>query len=162
MQQQFVVPQFIDVENKIFGPISVRQFLILLTGGILIFIVYNFASFILFVILTLLIGGLSIVFAFVEVKGQKFHVFVLNLFQYAKKERMRIWDKRYTDSELNFLRKQYTHQEIEQERERKQAKKSRIRDLSLVVNTGGYYEKEEAIKDPAGQFGEDEFNQTSS
>jgi hypothetical protein len=28
--QQFVVPQFIDVEDKIIGPISVRQFLTLM------------------------------------------------------------------------------------------------------------------------------------
>ena len=27
---RFVVPQFIDVEDKIFGPVTVRQFLILL------------------------------------------------------------------------------------------------------------------------------------
>lgn len=140
MDQQFVVPQFIDVENKIFGPVSVRQFIILLVGGILIFLAYSFADFVLFIILTLLIGGTSLMFAFVKIKGQKFHIFILNLFQYIKKDRMRIWDKRYTKDELEFLRKQYTHREIEQERERQQAKKSKIRDLSLVVNTGGYYE----------------------
>ena len=42
--QQFVVPQFIEVEDKILGPITVRQFLIMLIAGILIFIVYRFAD----------------------------------------------------------------------------------------------------------------------
>ncbi|KKS92044.1 MAG: hypothetical protein UV69_C0039G0006, partial [Parcubacteria group bacterium GW2011_GWE2_43_12] len=31
--QQFVVPQFIDVEDKIIGPITVRQFIIIMVGG---------------------------------------------------------------------------------------------------------------------------------
>ncbi|MFB6226088.1 MAG: PrgI family protein [Candidatus Paceibacteria bacterium] len=154
MDQQFVVPQYIDVENKIFGPISVRQFLILLTAAVLIFVIYQFLTFILFIIATLLVGGLAIVFAFVEIKGQKFHYFVLNLFQYAKKDKLRVWDKRYTQKELNYLRKRETGSAEKEKRHRKKAKRGRIRDLSLVVNTGGYYEGEKSLqksKNPATQ-----------
>ena len=34
--QQFTVPQFIDVEPKIIGPITTRQFLIFLAAGLML------------------------------------------------------------------------------------------------------------------------------
>ena len=46
--QQFVIPQFIDVEDKIIGPITVRQFIIMLAGGGLVFISYKLSDFTLF------------------------------------------------------------------------------------------------------------------
>ncbi len=43
--RQFTVPQFIDVEDKIIGPLTVRQFLIMLTGFAVIGVSYKFADF---------------------------------------------------------------------------------------------------------------------
>ncbi len=45
---QYVVPQFITVEDKILGPITVRQFLILLVDTGLMFIFYKIFDFSLF------------------------------------------------------------------------------------------------------------------
>ena len=42
MSQQFVVPQFLDVETKIIGPVTMRQFLILLTTLLIEFLIYRF------------------------------------------------------------------------------------------------------------------------
>ena len=38
--QQFTVPQFIDFEDKIIGPITTRQFLILMGGFVAIALCY--------------------------------------------------------------------------------------------------------------------------
>lgn len=35
---QFSVPQFIEVEDKIFGPLTLKQFLVLLFGGLVVFL----------------------------------------------------------------------------------------------------------------------------
>lgn len=143
MPQQFVVPQFIDVEDKIFGPITIRQFLILLVGGLLIFAAYRWGDFILFLVVLFVIGGLSIIFAFVKVNGQTFHYFLLNIIQTARKPGLRIWSKMHTKEELEYLRKEGIIEEAEMEAEKKRASGRHIRDLSLVVNTGGYYRPEE-------------------
>ena len=37
---QFQVPQFIDVENKIIGPLSLRQFLYLAGAGLISFMLF--------------------------------------------------------------------------------------------------------------------------
>lgn len=141
--QQFVVPQFIDVEDKIIGPVTVRQFLILLVAGLLVFIAYRLADFTLFIILLALIGGLAIVVAFVKINGQTFHYFLLNIIQTMKKPSQRLWNKKYTDKELNFLRSYAATPEAVEVAPRKEVERRHIRDLSLIVNTGGYYRGEE-------------------
>ena len=45
MQDKFVVPQFIENEARVFGPITVRQFLIILFAGFLIFVAYKLSDF---------------------------------------------------------------------------------------------------------------------
>jgi hypothetical protein len=39
---RFQVPQFIEVEDKIFGPLTVKQFIYLAGGAGLVFILYHF------------------------------------------------------------------------------------------------------------------------
>ena len=136
--QQFVVPQFIDVEDKIFGPVTTRQFLILLVAGGIIYVVYELADFALFILLTFFIGRFALILAFVKINGQPFHYFLLNLIQSLRRPPLRIWKQEYDTKTLNFLRKQ-TFEMPEVEERRKQPKREHIRDLSLLVNTGGYY-----------------------
>lgn len=143
MPQQFVVPQFIEVEDRIFGPITTRQFLILLGGGILIFLAYRFADFALFVTITAIVGAVSLIFAFVKINGQTFHYFLLNIIQTTRKPSLRVWRKEFTNKELNLLRKENAAEEVEAIIQKKTVRREHIRDLSLVVNTGGYYRAEE-------------------
>ena len=75
---QIVVPQFLDVEDKIIGPITVRQFIEMLVAGLLIFIFYKVFDFSLFLVASLAVGGATLVVAFVRVNGQPFHYFLLN------------------------------------------------------------------------------------
>lgn len=141
--QQFVVPQFIDVEDKIIGPITTRQFLILLTAGLIIFIAFRLADFALFIVILALVGGTSLIFAFYKPNGQVFHYFLLNIFQNLKRPSLRIWVKSYTNDELNYFRKQGTEEGEPIEPKRMPAKREHIRDLALIVNTGGYYRAED-------------------
>jgi len=141
--QQFTVPQFIDVEDKIFGPITIRQFLILLVGGIVCFIAYRYGDLAMFALTLAIIGGLSLTFAFVKVNGQSFHYFILNIVQTTRRPSLRAWNKTYENKELDFFRKRDMDIEIIEHVEKKKARREHIRDLSLVVNTGGYYKAEE-------------------
>ena len=140
---QFVVPQFIEVEDKIFGPITTRQFIILLATGLFLFIAYKVADFVLFMILLITIGGFSLVFAFVKVNGQTFHYFVLNVIQTVRRPSRRIWRRDYTKKQLKELRLANKVEIPEAIQSKKSISYNRIRDLSLIVNTGGYYKDEE-------------------
>lgn len=139
MPQQFVVPQFIDVEDKIFGPITTRQFLILLGACLTIFSAWKLADFALFIIITVFVGGGAVLFAFVKVNGQTFHYFALNIIGTLRRPSLRVWNKVFTKQELDYFRKRTYEQQAEEEHVRKQVKQQHIRDLALIVNTGGYY-----------------------
>ena len=78
MPEKFIVPQFIDKEDQILGPITVRQFLISLITVFIIFIasrILAFPYFLAFGIITLAIGG---TFGFMKINGQPFHIFFVN------------------------------------------------------------------------------------
>lgn len=80
--------------------------------------------------------------AFVKVNGQAFHYFLLNMIQTLRRPSRRVWHKTLSSKELNVLRK-YVPEEPEARPEVKPVKRERIQDLSLLVNTGGYYREED-------------------
>lgn len=143
--QQFVVPQFIDVEDKIFGPVTTRQFLILLVASGILFVCYSLFDLALFGVCLVFIGGGALVIAFARVNGQAFHYFLVNVLMTLRRPTLRVWRKDYPTEELNYLRKQHTEIVKEEVTPVKRAQRSHIRDLSLLVNTGGYFRPDDEI-----------------
>jgi len=141
--QQFVVPQFIDVEDKIIGPITTRQFIIMLAALLLDFAAYKLATFIFFIFLFFIITGAGIIISFAKINGQPFHYFLLNLFQTMRRPRLRVWFIPLINSELKASAASAppTPPEMKINKERPEA--SRLSDLALLVNTGGVYKPEE-------------------
>ncbi|MFA7653903.1 MAG: PrgI family protein [Candidatus Magasanikbacteria bacterium] len=139
---RFVIPQFIEVEDKIFGPVTTRQFVILLAAGLFLFIAFKLADTALFIFLLAVVGGFALVLAFVKINGQSFHFFILNIIQTLRRPSLRIWNKAYTNKELNELRQSVKVEVAEQAVLVPRLSYNRIRDLSLVVNTGGYYKND--------------------
>lgn len=137
--EQYTVPQFIDVEDKIFGPITTRQFIILLVGGLLVFLAFKLADTTLFIFFLAVVGGLSLILAFVKINGQSFHYFLLNIIQTVRRPSRRLWYKFYSKDELEDLRQSGPVEAPEAVAPITHLSYNRIRDLSLLVNTGGYY-----------------------
>jgi len=135
--QQFTVPQFIDVEDKIIGPITARQFIIFLIAAIIIGISYRLFDSALFSTIGIITFLLAVVFGFLKVNGRPFHFFLLNLIQTWRRPNIRVWNNRLAkvvDSEkiptLKFDSTKSAKEYYE---------KSRLAELSLVVDTEGEY-----------------------
>ncbi len=143
MQNQFVVPQFLDVESKIFGPITVRQFLILIVEGLLIALFYRLFTVVVFGVLTFITGAIAAAFAFFKVNGRPFHLFVINFIQTSKRPPVRMWGKEYSDSELEIFRARVPAVVPPQVVKKARPSESHLAKLSLVVNTGGAYKGDE-------------------
>lgn len=141
--QQFVVPQFLDVEDKVIGPITVRQFIILLVAGGLVFIAYRVSDFTLFLFWLLTIAIFTILFAFIKINGRPVHYFLLNIFETLNRPRRSLWDKRLTDAELKLTLKVVEAKPIVAPRFKPIVGSSRLAELALIVDTGGVYEGEE-------------------
>jgi hypothetical protein len=141
--QQFVVPQFIDVEDKILGPITVRQFLILLVVGLTDALIYRFADFTLFLFLAIILTVSGLILAFVKVNGQPFHYFLLNLIQTLMKPALRVWNKELSDAELRALVIAPPPPPAAPKAAKRLPTATRLSEISLMVNTGGAFRPEE-------------------
>jgi hypothetical protein len=143
MPEKFVVPQFIDNEDKILGPITVRQFLICLGATLLIFICYRILTFVPFIFATVIIAGVAGVFGFLKINGQPFHLFFVNVLQTVSRPPKRVWNKEPTDAELRaFIVKPPEAPKI-MPKTKTMPESTRLRDLALTVNTGGVYNPDE-------------------
>ena len=135
---RYIVPQFIDAEDKIFGPVTVRQFLILTIGGLGIFLSFKLADFSLFVLETVVIGGLTVVIAFVKVNGKKFHSFFLDMLYFLFKiPKLSIWQK----SEKIIKQVEVKDKEKKDTYifKPKDLPRTKLSEISLIVDTGGAY-----------------------
>ncbi len=90
---RFQVPQFIEVEDKIFGPLTFKQF-IYIAGGVgvcvLLFIFLpNFLAF----LLALPVGALSLALAFYKYNQKPFVHFVEAFLKYSITNKLYVWRK---------------------------------------------------------------------
>lgn len=143
MDNRFIVPQFIDAEDKIFGPITVRQFIIMVIGALFIFASYKLADFALFALEAFVIAALSLLFAFVKVNGAPFHLFFINFLATLTKPKVRIWRKEQVRVE-EFKSK--TEDQINKYvKPKRLLPSSKLSELSLIIDTGGVYKGESLV-----------------
>lgn len=91
---QFNVPQFIEIEDKIVGPLTLKQFLYLAGGGAILFFAWYFSKLWLFVIIAIPVAALSFALAFLKIHGRPFIHFLTSLIGYLFKPKLYIWKKK--------------------------------------------------------------------
>ncbi len=91
---QFPVPQFTDVEDKIIGPLTVKQFGIIFAAGILIFLPYSVTkSIIVLVIAIILVGLPALGLAFVKINGRPMYVMFTFVFKFITSPKILVFHK---------------------------------------------------------------------
>lgn len=91
---RFQVPQFIEVEDKIFGPLTLKQFIYLLGGAGLSFIIYTFVgNLFVSVIFILPVMGFALALAFYKINNKPFIGVVEAAFNYYIGNKLYIWKK---------------------------------------------------------------------
>jgi hypothetical protein len=138
--RKFVVPQFIDIEDKIIGSITTRQFVIIIVTGLLVFLSYRLSEFNLFLLQGgfILIVGMTL--AFVRINGSPFHIFALNFISRLRKPELRVWRK-----ELLVEVKEKNPADLESEVfiPKQHLSATKLSELALIVDTGGIYKGEQ-------------------
>ncbi|MCA9358591.1 PrgI family protein [Candidatus Kaiserbacteria bacterium] len=88
---RFEVPQFIEIEDKIFGPLTWRQFLYL-SGGVGFSVVMFFTvPLIVFVIFGLPLAALAGALSFYPVNNRPFSYFLEAIVKYLSSQRLYLW-----------------------------------------------------------------------
>lgn len=90
---RYQVPQFIEIEDKIIGPFTIKQFLYLIGGAGLSFILYTYLPIYISLILVAGVVGLSLALAFYKINNKPFIDFLESAFIFYTKQNLYIWKK---------------------------------------------------------------------
>jgi hypothetical protein len=90
---QFKVPQFLDIEDKIFGPFTFREFAYLAGGAGLCFVFYKWLGLLLGIVPMLLVATFALLLIFYRPNNKPL-VFMLEAgFKYFTQNKLYIWKK---------------------------------------------------------------------
>ena len=95
---QYQVPQFIEIEDKIFGPLTLKQFIWLAGGGGLCLLCFSVLPIYLTVLIAIPTVALSTALAFYTVNGRPFIVAVEHAFNYLVASKLYLWKPRTNTS----------------------------------------------------------------
>lgn len=90
---RFEVPQFIEIEDKIFGPLTWKQFVYVAGGGGLAAVLFFFTPLIIFLILGLPIAAVTFLLTFFPVNNRPFALFLEAAVRYFKGSKLYLWRK---------------------------------------------------------------------
>lgn len=90
---QFKVPQFLEIEDKIFGPFTFKEFVYLVGGAGLCYILFKLLGIWLGAIPILAVAGLSAALTFYHPNGKPFINMIEAGIKYALQSKLYIWKK---------------------------------------------------------------------
>ena len=88
---QYQTPQFIEVEDKIFGPLTTKQFFYIAGGAVFIFIIYVFFQLWVVILLGIPVGAFALSLAFFKVNGIPFPKVLSNFIGHTSQQKLYIW-----------------------------------------------------------------------
>jgi hypothetical protein len=91
---QFKVPQFLDIEDKIFGPFTFKEFAYLAGGAGLSFVLYKWLGILLGAIPILILLGISLLLTFYRPNGKPLIFMLESGFKFFTQNRLYIWKKK--------------------------------------------------------------------
>ncbi len=100
---QFRVPQFLEIEDKIFGPFTFRQFAYLAGGAGLCFVFYKLLGFLYGLIPILAIAGFSLMLTFYRPNNKPFINMIEASLKYFSQSKLYIWKKNMTSRNAESL-----------------------------------------------------------
>lgn len=140
---QYSVPQFVDVEDKVIGPLTVKQFLYILSAAMVIFLLWALLGFRIsapLIILSIPILAIFAALAFLKINGRPFHFFLFSLVGYymGQGARLWIWRRTVTWQKLKVKKGADEQQKTSEEDKLKQRifPKTNIQKISEVLDSG--------------------------
>lgn len=131
---QYSVPQFIDIEDKVVGPLTAKQALILILGGAILLVAFKFFNLAFFLIIAALVVPVSLVLAFYKPRGISALQYVFNYVDFFANPKIYLW-QRETDQNAYFKRSLQKKQSIDEAEPIKNVSYNRIRDLAVLLDT---------------------------
>ena len=132
---QYQVPQFIELEDRIIGPLTLKQFLYLAFAGALLFVFWFLFVFYIWIIIALPIAALAATFAFLKINDRPFVYFFLAFVKYFTKPKLYIFSGPAEKTGLSPPVKEKI-EVVPAPKEEKKITSSKLKELALNLDTG--------------------------
>lgn len=140
---RFKVPQNVDIEDRIVGPLTGKQFLWFVGAAAVLFIIYRFVDISLFLSIAVIVVGLAAALAFFRPYNQSLIVFLGHMLLFGTKSRQYIWVRKKEQF------KPFKPEESKEDKPltiRKKLPEKKIEQLAQILDTEG---KQNFFKEPA-------------
>lgn len=145
MPDQYKIPQNIDVEDKILGPFTLKQFLYIMAGGISIYILFNIfaaTNFLLFIAISVPIAIATLALVFVKVNERPFIDFFFYFTEYLRDPKQKKWIKSAKIKEFKVTARVSEEEKQKQQELAKLSRRgiaiSQLSQMSIVLDTKGW------------------------
>lgn len=98
---QFKVPQFLDIEDKIFGPFTFNEFVYLAGGAGICYVMYKGFGLLLAIVPMILVASFSLALVFYKPNNKPFIKMLESGFKYYFQDKLYIWKRRVVKKQLN-------------------------------------------------------------
>ena len=138
---QFRVPQFIDVEDKIFGPFTLKQFGYMAGAGGFSFLIWTFLPFFIAILLIIPVASLFLALAFLKINNRPFGDFLESAFSYYTGAKLFTWKQPEPEKATSSVDKVVA--ETQKEIIIEKTNRDKIHDLSLGLDVYEHNQKKE-------------------
>ena len=90
---RYQVPQFIEVEDKIIGPFTIKQFVYMAGGAFMSYLIYTYIPIYIAIFLLAVVAPLGPMLAFYKINNKPFIDFLESAFMFYTKKNLYIWKK---------------------------------------------------------------------
>jgi hypothetical protein len=128
----FNVPQFIDIEDKIVGPLTAKQLGWVAIGSIILLILWSALDFSAFLVVGALNCGLFGALAFFKPYNQPLLKFILSSFHYFSRPKIYVWKRNYDN--IRTVRKSPIKKQTPKVAARKVLREDKLKELSKILD----------------------------
>ncbi len=132
---QYQVPQFIDIEDRIIGPLTLKQFIYLAFAAAILFVFWFLFKFYIWIVVALPITALALAFAFLKINDRPFAYFFIAAVSYFTKPKLYIFRTVLEEPRKEKIIKEVIPKSPAPEAEEK-VTRSTLKELALSLDIG--------------------------
>ncbi len=154
------IPQDVTREDRLVGPLTLKQFLYVLGGGGISFILYRlyllgYLYLIEFAPLAFIVVVFTLAMAFANINGRPFGTFLINLWTFLWSDKLALWNKDQVKNDLPIIKVDHKNDAtIAQATQDKDKSQSNLEKLAHVLDAGGRMNEDDNASIRVGNIAE--------
>ncbi len=103
---EFTVPQFIEEDTKIIGPLNFKQIMFIGAAVLIcVFIYFSIDNFFIFIFLSIIVLTIGVSLALLKVNKTKLPIYIKDFFLFNTKTKLYLWRKESKKTETKYQKR---------------------------------------------------------